>query len=317
MIEKAAGLAAAADVAIVMVGTSDEWESEGHDRRSMNLPGEQDELIRRVRDANPETIVVVNSGAPVTMDWADDVSAVVHCWLGGQEMGNAIADVLFGEAEPAGRLPTTFPLKLEHNPSYGNFPGENGEVRYGESVLVGYRWYDTRDLPVRFPFGHGLSYTTFEIGPPEVSSSGHEPGGPVLVRFPVTNTGKRRGAEVVQAYVAPKRPRLVRPDKELKAFAKVWLEPGQSATVTLSLEDRAFAYWDPCAPDQVALKEKLGAMAAVLAGGVADPGRTEPGWYVDAGDYEIRIGRSSADIAHTLPITITADAFLPAARSTT
>lgn len=312
MLGQAARLAAEADVALVLVGTSDEWESEGHDRRSMDLPGEQDELIRRVREANPKTVVVVNTGAPVTMDWADDVSAIVHCWLGGQEMGDAIADVLLGEAEPSGRLPTTFPVKLEHNPSYGNFPGENGEVRYGEGLLVGYRWFDTRQLPVRFPFGHGLSYTSFEIGTPEIGSSGKEPGGPVLVRVPVKNTGKRRGAEVVQAYVAPKRPRLVRPAKELKAFAKVWLEPGQSATVTMSLEDRAFAYWDPCAPDQAMLKEKLGAIANMLPGGVEDADRTEPGWYVDAGEYEIEIGRSCADIAHRIPITITADAFLPA-----
>ncbi|MDG2306636.1 MAG: glycoside hydrolase family 3 C-terminal domain-containing protein [Candidatus Binatia bacterium] len=312
MVGKAAQLAADADVAIVMVGTSDEWESEGHDRRSMDLPGDQDELIRRVRAANEKTIVVVNTGSPVTMDWADDVSAVLHSWLGGQEMGNAIADILLGEAEPAGRLPTTFPERLEHNPSYGNFPGENGEVRYGEGVLVGYRWFDTRKIPVRYPFGHGLSYSTFEISKPELASSGHAPGGPLLLRVSVKNTGKRRGAEVVQAYVAPKRPRLVRPEKELKAFAKVWLEPGQRATVTMSLEDRAFAYWDPCAPDQAALKEKLGAIANMLPGGVADAERTEPGWYIDAGDYEIRVGRSSADIAHTIPLTITEDAFLSA-----
>lgn len=307
---RAAALAAESDVAIVLVGTSDEWESEGHDRRSMGLPGEQDALIARVREANPRTIVVVNTGAPVTMDWADDVPAIVQCWLGGQEMAGAIADVLLGDAEPSGRLPTTFPEKLEHNPSYGNFPGENGQVRYGEGVLVGYRWYETRKLPVRFPFGHGLSYSSFEIGKPEVSGSGYEPGGAVQLRIPVENTGKRRGAEVVQVYVAPKKARLVRPEKELKAFAKVWLEPGRSAVVTIALEDRAFAYWDPCAPDQAELREKLGAMAAVLPGGIAEADRTEPGWYVDAGEYELCIGRSSAEIAHRIPLTITADAFL-------
>lgn len=310
MIDTAANLAAEADLAIVLVGTSDEWESEGHDRQSMDLPGDQDELVRRVREANPKTVVVVNAGSPVTMNWADDVSAIVQCWLGGQEMGNALADVLLGEADPSGRLPTTFPVRLEHNPSYGNFPGENGQVRYGESVLVGYRWYDTRKMAVRFPFGHGLSYTQFEIGRPQLQSSGNEPGGPVLVQVPVKNVGKRRGAEVIQTYVAPSRPRLVRPEKELKAFAKVWLEPGQSATVTMALEGRAFAYWDPCAPDQGSLKEKLGSIASMLPGGIKDADRTQPGWYVDAGDYEIRVGRSSAEIAHTLPLTITEDAFL-------
>ncbi len=316
MMGNAAKLAAEADVAIVMVGTSDEWESEGHDRRSMDLPGDQDELVARVRAANPRTIVVVNTGSPVTMDWAGDVSAIVQCWLGGQEMGNAIADVLLGATDPSGRLPTTIPERLEHNPSYGNFPGENGEVRYGEGVLVGYRWYDTRKLPVRFPFGHGLSYTSFEIGTPELASSGDTPGGAVLVRVPIKNTGKRRGAEVVQAYVAPSRPRVVRPDKELKGFAKVWLEPGQSATITISLEDRAFAYWDPCAPDQAALKEKLGAMANMLPGGVASAERAVPGWYVDAGQYEIKIGRSCTDILHSIPLTITTDAFLSAKGAT-
>lgn len=306
----AARLAAEADVAIVMVGTSDEWESEGHDRSSMDLPGDQDDLVRRVHEANPRTIVVTNSGAPVAMDWADDVAAVVQCWLGGQEMGNAVADVLLGETDPSGRLPTTIPLRLEHNPSHGNFPGENGEVRYGEGLLVGYRWYDTRKLPVRYAFGHGLSYTTFDIGAPAIEAAGDAPGAPVLVRVPVKNTGTRRGAEVVQAYVAPTRSRLIRPEKELKAFAKVWLEPGQSATVTMALADRAFAYWDPCAPEREALREKLGDIANMLPGGIAAAERTEPGWYIDAGEYEIRVGRSAADIAHTVPITITDDAYL-------
>ena len=310
MISAAARLAETADVALVLVGTSDEWESEGHDRESMDLPGDQDELIRRVQAVNPKTVVVVNAGAPVTMDWADEAAAVLQVWLGGQEMANAIADVVLGATDPSGRLPTTIPLQLEHNPSFGNFPGENGEVRYGESLLVGYRWYETRGLPVRFPFGHGLSYSSFELRDPELASSGKEPGGPVLVRVKVKNTGDRRGAEVVQAYVAPRQPRLVRPEKELKAFAKVWLEPGQEATVTMALEGRAFAYWDPGNPDQAGLKEKLGDIANMLPGGVADAEREEPGWYIDAGEYEIRVGRSSAEIAHTIPLTITEDAYL-------
>jgi len=309
-LDKAAALAGEADVAVVMVGTSDEWESEGHDRATMDLPADQDELIERVRLANPKTIVVVNTGCPVTMDWADDVPAVVHCWLGGQEMGAAVAGVLFGDAEPAGRLPTTFPRRLEHNPSFGNFPGENGELRYGEGLLVGYRWYDTRKLPVRFPFGHGLSYASFEIGPPQVASTSLSPGGPIELRIPVKNTGGRRGAEVVQVYVAPKRPRLVRPEKELKGFAKVWLEPGQSALVIVALEGRAFAHWDHGAPEQAALEEKIGAVAPMLPGGVAGAARTEPGWYVDAGEYELCVGRSVADIAHRVSIEITGDAFL-------
>ena len=165
-LDRATAIASTADAAIVVVGNSAEWESEGRDRESMDLPGEQDELVRRVAAANPNTVVVVNTGAPVTMDWIDDVGAVVQAWFGGQEMANALVDIVTGDAEPGGRLPITFPLRLEHSPAFGSFPGENGDHRYGEGVLVGYRWYDTRHLPVRFPFGHGLSYTTFSIGTP-------------------------------------------------------------------------------------------------------------------------------------------------------
>ena len=168
--------------------------------------------------------------------------------------------------------------RVEHNPSFGNFPGENGEVRYGEGVLMGYRWYDARQLPTRFPFGHGLSYSSFVIGAPEVTVDDDE----VVVSVPVTNTGLRRGAEVVQCYVAPSQPtRLVRPPQELKAFAKVWLDPGEDTVVTLTLDDRAFAYWDPGDTRLV---------------------DTVPGWRVDPGTYALRIGRSSADIAHTVSV---------------
>ena len=206
----------------------------------MDLPGDQAELIRRVAAANPRTVVVVNAASPVTMDWADAVPAVLVTWFGGQEMANALADVLFGDNEPGGRLPTTFPVRLEHNPSYGNFPGENGQVRYGEGVLVGYRWYEARGLPVAYPFGHGLSYTTFEIGAPRVSATTFAARATrSRSTVDVTNTGARRGAEVVQCYVAPRDPSVTRPPKELKAFAKVWLDPGETTTVTLELGDRA------------------------------------------------------------------------------
>ena len=172
LLDRAIAVAADADAVIVMVGTNDDWETEGEDRTSMDLPGRQDELVARAVAANPNTAVVVNTGSPVTMDWADDAPAIVQGWFGGQEMGNALADVLFGDAEPGGRLPTTFPVRLEHNPSYGNFPGEFGELRYGEGVLMGYRWYEARHLPTRFPFGHGLSYSTFTLGEPTVSTDG-------------------------------------------------------------------------------------------------------------------------------------------------
>jgi beta-glucosidase len=189
-------------------------------------------------------------------------------------MGNALAAVLFGDEEPGGRLPTTFPVRLEQNPSFGNFPGEFGEIRYGESVLVGYRWYEARHLPTRFPFGHGLSYTTFALGVPTVASGIDT----VTVTVPVTNTGTRRGAEVVQCYVAPPHPsRVIRPPKELKAFAKVWLDPGEQHDAELTLDARAFSYWDPSA---------------------GDAGE----WHLEPGTYQLHVGRSSADIAHVVSV---------------
>lgn len=279
-LERAVAAAAESDGVVLVVGTNDDWETEGRDRDSMDLPGGQDELIRRVTAANPNTVVVVNSGAPVTMDWADEARAVLQVWFGGQEMADALVDVLTGEAEPGGRLPTTFPEHVEHNPSFGNFPGEFGEVRYGEGLLVGYRWYEARGLPTRFPFGHGLSYTSFAFGAPQCSSPTFVPGDTLRLEIPVTNTGARRGAEVVQCYVAPVAPRVTRPPQELKAFAKVRLDPGATTTVTLVLDDRSFAYWEPSRTDA--------------------PGR----WRVDAGDYELRVGRSSTDITQRLTVRI-------------
>ena len=206
---------------MLVVGTSNEWESEGHDRESMDLPGDQDELVARVLDVHPDAIVVVNAGAPVTMPWADRARAIAQVWFGGQETGHAVVDVLTGAAEPGGRLPTTIPVRLEHNPSFGNFPPENGEIRYGEGLFMGYRWYEARGLPTRFAFGHGLSYSSFALGVPRLSSSTFEPGSTLVVEIDVTNTGARRGSEVVQCYVGHDEARLSRPRKELKAFAKV------------------------------------------------------------------------------------------------
>jgi beta-glucosidase len=300
-LSRAVEAAAGADVAVVVVGTTAEWESEGFDRRTMALPGEQDQLIERVVAAQPNTVVVVNAGAPVAMPWADAVPAIVQVWFGGQEMGNAVADVLTGAADPGGRLPTTIPLALEHNPSFGNFPGENDEVRYGEGLFVGYRWYEARRLPVRFPFGHGLSYSTFTIGEPVLSSTTFAPGDTVLVDVAVENTGHRAASEVVQCYVAPSRPRRTRPDKELKAFAKVHLGPGEQTTVRFELGDRAFAYWDLGSGERAALKARL--PFATMA---VEHEPRPAGWRVDDGTYHLRIGRSSADIAHTVAVAVAA-----------
>jgi beta-glucosidase len=263
-IRAAVDAAASADVAVVVVGYDGNWESEGRDRRDMNLPGDQDELVRAVLAANPRTIVAVNAGAPVTMDWADNAAAVLQLWFPGMEGGNALADILFGDANPSGRLPTTFPRRLSDSPATAFYPGENGVVRYGEGLLIGYRHYDKRHVEPRFCFGHGLSYTRFEYS--GLSVAPHGDG--LRVALEVRNTGTRRGAEVVQVYVRDVGAADFEPDKQLRQFARVELEPGQSLPVALDLPRRAFEYWDPDAH----------------------------AWALKPGEREILVGASSRDI---------------------
>lgn len=267
-LEEAVALATRADVAIVFAGLTKEWESEGFDRENMDLPGRQNELIARVAAANPRTVVVLNAGSPLTMPWLDDVAAVVQAWYGGQEAGNAIADVLFGDAEPGGRLPTTFPKRLADNPAFINYPGENGHVLYGEGLFVGYRYYDKKGIEPLFPFGHGLSYTEFTYSNPRLSAEHLRPDETLTLALDVRNTGSRPGSDVVQVYVRDVTSRLVRPEKELKAFAKVRLQPGETRTVTLTLEPQALACYDP----------------------------SLPGWTVEPGKFQVLVGRSAADI---------------------
>lgn len=307
-IERAVALTQGADAVIVIVGTDSTIETEGVDRSSMDLPGMQDELVRRIVHTTRDAVVVVNTGSPVTMPWADAAGAVLQTWFAGQELANALVDVLLGEAEPGGRLPTTLPLLLEHSPAYGNFPGESSQVRYGEGLLIGYRWYEARRLPVRFPFGHGLSYTTFEIGKPSLSNSRLAPGERLRVDVPVTNTGARRGSEAVQLYVAPpgggsgSPERHLRAVKELRAFAKVHLDPGESVTVTLELGERSFAYYDVIDEAWRELASRRHNPAAHMHDGPLHHGRA--GWYVDGGTYRLHVGRSSADIAHILDVEV-------------
>ncbi len=300
-IDRAVALAADADAVVVVVGTDSDWESEGSDRTSMHLPGEQDELVARVLDVAPDAVVVLNVGAPVAAPWADAARALVQIWFGGQEMADGLVDVLFGAVDPGGRLPTTIPVRLEDNPSWGNFPAEGGRIRYGEGVLVGYRWYESRGLDVSFPFGHGLSYTRFEIGEPVLSADSLEPGETLRVRVPVTNVGDRAGTEVVQLYVAPGRPRAFRPPKELKAFAKVALAPGESTEVELELDDRSFARW---ADPDPALDQLAARLEAQVAWTRPPAGAGERGWVVDPGPYDLHVGRSSADIAHVVSVAV-------------
>lgn len=301
-IRRAVDLAAASDVAIVVVGTTDEWESEGHDRDSLELPGRQAELIREVAAANPRTVVLVNTGAPVEMSWADAVPAVVQVWFGGQEMGDAVLDVLFGDADPGGRLPTTVPHRIEHTPAFGNFPGEHGRVRYGEGVLIGHRWYEARGLPVRYPFGHGLSYTTFDVGAPDLERDvvdfADDPSARVMVRVEVRNTGDRSGSHVVQLYVAPLQTSVHRPPQELKAFRKVHLPPGAGTVVEFALGHRAFAHWDPGDSYRGRLRPQVTGERTVVESSAAGV------WRVEEGLYEVRIANSSADIVATSFVTV-------------
>jgi len=302
-IAEAVAAAEAADVAVVVVGTNDDWETEGEDRTSLSLPRHQDALVSAVVNANPNTVVVVNTGAPVLMPWVHDVPAVLQSWLGGQEMADALVDVLTGKCDPGGRLPTSFPLCEEHTPSFGNFPGDNGEVNYAEGVFMGYRWYNSRHLPVLFPFGHGLSYTSFEIGEPTVNENTVPAGTDVVIDVPITNTGGRSGSHVVQCYVRPHQTRLVRPEAELKAFAKITLDAGETTTVSLTLDERAFAYWDPGQPDWPELRART---AATLPQLQSQERRTEAGWVVEPGFYDIVIGNSSRDDATKTTVELTA-----------
>jgi len=224
-----------ADAAVLIVGLDPESETEGRDRESMDLIGDQNALIAAVSKAQPNTIVVVNAGSIVLMPWADDVAAIVYAWYPGQECGNAIADVLFGRVNPCGKLPTTIPMRYEDNAAYGNYPGDGGLVRYEEGVFVGYRHFDRSGVKPRYAFGHGLSYATYRYS--EVRVNGRD------IEVDVTNTGDVGGKEVVQLYVSDRGAPTPRPPKELKAFTKITLAPGETKTVTFTLDDRAVQYW--------------------------------------------------------------------------
>jgi beta-glucosidase len=294
LMDRAVAAATDADAVVLVVGTNLDWETEGRDRESMDLPGEQPELIRRVCAANPRTVVVVNAGSVVTSDWADAAPAVLVTWFGGQEMADALVDVLVGDDEPSGRLPTTVPHRLSDSPAFLHYPGENGEVVYGEGLFTGYRWYEARDIDVAFPFGHGLSYTRFEWGTPTVDGPDTvaelEAGRPVVVTVQVRNVGDRAGSEVVQAYVESDAPRLSRPARELRGLAKVRLEPGEEQVVELVLDHRAFTYWDPGDPS---FADRTS--GAPVAAGAGVERRTVAGWVVDPGSHRIHLGASSAD----------------------
>ncbi len=268
LLGEAEALAARSDAAVVVAGLTPDWESEGFDRLDMRLPGRQDELIRRVAAVNPRTVVVLNTGSPVEMPWLDQVNAALQMGYAGQEQGNALADILFGDVSPSGKLPTTYPRRLEDNPAHINYPGENGKVLYGEGLFIGYRYYDFTQREVLFPFGHGLSYTRFEYSDLQITPAEFRDGEDVEVSFRIANRGEAAGLETAQIYVRDVHCRLTRPPKELKGFVKVELQPGESRKVSLRLNREAFWFYDPA----------------------------RPGWVTEAGLFEILVGASSRDI---------------------
>ena len=250
LISTAVEQAAKAEQVVIFAGLTSEWETEGYDREHMDLPPGSDELISRVLVANPNALVVLQSGTPVTMPWAKDARALVQAWFGGNECGNGIADVLYGDVNPSAKLPITFPRRLQDNPSYVNFRSERGRVLYGEDIYVGYRYFEKSDVAPAFPFGHGLSYTTFErsdlrINTVPEQAAFAESGEPITASVTVTNTGSIAGAEIVQLWVVPPTTDVNRPVRELKAFQKVFLQPGESKTVQLVVEKKlATSWWD-------------------------------------------------------------------------
>ncbi|KAF0328446.1 hypothetical protein GQ607_004242 [Colletotrichum asianum] len=245
LLQDAVDLASRSDIAVVVVGKDHEWETETSDMVSMDLPGQSNELVRVVVRANPRTIVINQTGSPTTMPWANEVPAIVQAWYQGQEQGNCIADILLGTTNLCGKLPITFPRRIEDTPSFDNYPGENDVVHYGENIYLGYRFYDHRKIEPLFPFGYGLSYTTFTYSNIRLSSDSLAVDEKIEVQVDVTNTGDVDGKEVVQFYVSPvSKPRLGRPLRELKGWDKVFVRPGETATARATLDRVSISYWD-------------------------------------------------------------------------
>jgi beta-glucosidase len=268
----AVAAAKSADVALVMVGNKD---SEGKDRPDLKLPQNQDALISAIAAANPHTVVILKTAGPVLMPWIAHVSALLEAWYPGEEDGNAVADILFGNANPSGKLPMTFPVAETDTPAHTRqqYPGVNGTAIYSEGLLVGYRWYDAKDITPLFPFGYGMSYTTFSFANLSVSPASSDDN--VRVTVDVTNTGPRRGAEVAEIYVAAPA-NAGEPPKQLKGFAKVTLDPGETRHLTITLDQRAFSIWDTASNQ----------------------------WAVAPGEHEIMVGDSSRDLPLKAMVTI-------------
>lgn len=272
-----------AKVAVIFAGLPDAFESEAFDRQHMRMPDCQNELISKVAAVQPNTVVVLHNGSPVEMPWVNEVKGIIEAYLGGQAVGGAVCDILFGRVNPSAKLPETFPLKLEDNPSYLSYIGEGDMVEYREGIFVGYRYYEKKKMEVLFPFGHGLSYTTFAYSNLRTDKDSMKDTDTMEVSVDVKNTGSVAGREVLQLYVADKESTVIRPVKELKGYEKVELAPGETKTVTFCLDKRAFAYYSVKIHD----------------------------WHVETGAFEIMIGASSADIRLTKEVNIESTVKIP------
>ncbi|MEK3795212.1 glycoside hydrolase family 3 C-terminal domain-containing protein [Paenibacillus sp. FSL R7-0204] len=268
LLREACDTAAKADAAVLFLGLPDRYESEGYDRSHLLLPASHKALIEAVAEVQSEIIVVLSNGAPVEMPWLHRAKAVLEGYLGGQAFGGAVADLLFGEVSPSGKLAETFPMKLSDNPSFLNFPGEGDTVEYKEGLFVGYRYYDKKEIEPLFPFGYGLSYTQFEYSRLLLDQTRIQDTATVQVSVTVKNTGSRAGKEVVQLYVSDVESRVIRPLQELKGFGKIELQPGEERSVTFTLDKRSFAYYNVQLGD----------------------------WHVESGRFKIAVGSSSRDI---------------------
>ena len=283
LVAEAVEAAKSAEVAVIFAGLPDAFESEGYDRTHMRMPDSQNYLIHEVCKVQPNVVVVLHNGSPVEMPWAEEVSGILEAYLGGQGVGTAEVRILFGEANPCGKLAETIPYKLFDNPSYLNFPGDGETVAYREGIFVGYRYYDRKEMAVRYPFGYGLSYTEFSYSNLQLDKSSMKDTDTLTVSVDITNTGKRAGKEIVQLYVADRTGSADRPVRELKNFAKVSLEPGETKTVRMELNKRCFAWYNVKLHD----------------------------WYAASGTYEIQIGKSSREIVLCDTVELTTDVKVP------
>jgi beta-glucosidase len=277
LIQAAVATAQQADQVVIVAGMPDAYESEGFDRTHLRMPENQVKLIEAVAAVNPRLAVVLMCGAPVVMPWLERVPALLCAYMGGQAVGGAIADLLYGAANPSGKLAETWPMALEHNPSYLNFPGDDTRVVYAEGVFVGYRYYDKKRIAPLFPFGHGLSYTRFELSDLRLDKTDLQDGDSLSAQVTVKNVGTVAGQEIVQLYVRDVASTVMRPEKELKGFAKVALAPGEAQTMTIALDRRAFAYWNTDLHD----------------------------WHIESGEFEILVGSSSVDLPLKASVTVT------------